>query len=85
MSRVIEVTLQCLESDSGDRTYQVTTRHGSTGELVPRFVLHDSHSWESAFSELKRAARAAIHKRMGELTPAYPERCKHTKIEKGES
>jgi len=84
LSRVIEVRFEAIESDTGDRTYHVTTRQGSTGQIVPTFVMHESHSWEAAFTEMKRAVRAAIHRRTGELTPAYPERCNTTRIEEGE-
>lgn len=81
MSYVIEIRFEIHVGDTGDRTYEVSTRQGSSGDIVPTLVLHDSHFADDAFAALKRATRAAIAGRTGELTPAYPDRCEKFQME----
>lgn len=68
MAHTIEIMLHCLTSDSGDKTYKVTSRHGTSGTCPDRSVLFDGHSHDQAIRVARTAMRDAAARKFDRIT-----------------
>jgi hypothetical protein len=69
-SSTIEIEFSCLTDDSGDKTYQVTSRYGNAGECPPTHILHHSHYPDAAMKVMRDSCRAAIAEKIDAITVA---------------